>query len=333
MTKIIWARAPRIAIMAGVVVLFALLPFYLENYWLRIWTSVLMYVIVTQGLNIIVGFAGYHAFGNSAFFGVGAYATAVFLASGFAFPVGLVASLLISAILAAIIGMPLLRLRGHYFAIATVALNIALAELVINLDSITGGAQGIAMPLIRKSPEELYREIYLMMLGGAVLATLIIYWLSVSKFGYALRASKDSDSGAKAMGINTARIRVLAWMISAAVTGYAGAVWAYWMNFIEVTSAFDINISIKGYVMLLVGGMGSIVGPVIGAGLFETSATLVWSKFGAVHNMFLGILVCIAVLFVPRGFNEYVRNLRRKLKTLRADRANDVRNVDEDITS
>lgn len=304
----------------GVVAALLLLPFGIENYWLRVWTSALMYVAVAQGLNVIVGFAGYHSFGNAAFFGIGAYCGAVLLAAGWALPAALGASVVLGAILAAILGWPLLRLRGHYFAIATVALNIALAELVLNMGDITGGAQGIAMPMPSGTPEELYRRVYLLMLGGALGATAIVAWLARSKFGYALRASKDSESGARAMGINTTRVRVLGWMLSAAMTAYVGAVWAYWMNFIEVTGAFDIGISLKGYIMMLMGGMGSVLGPALGALFFEMVATLIWSRFGAVHNLMLGVLVCLVVLFVPRGFAELLRG-RRSRRDARASTA------------
>ncbi|MCD6732452.1 MAG: branched-chain amino acid ABC transporter permease [Burkholderiaceae bacterium] len=305
---------PAVRSIATIVAVLALLllPFGIENYWLRVWTSVLMYVGVAQGLNIIVGFAGYHSFGNAAFFGIGAYCAAILLAAGWTLPAALGASIVLGAILAAVLGWPLLRLRGHYFAIATVALNIALAELVLNMGVITGGAQGIAMPMPSGSPEELYQKVYLLMLGGAIAATAIVAWLARSRFGYALRASKDSESGARAMGINTTRVRVLGWMLSAAVTAYVGAVWAYWMNFIEVTGAFDIGISLKGYIMMLMGGMGSVLGPALGAVFFETVATLVWSRFGAVHNLMLGVLVCLVVLFLPKGFAELLRVRRSR---------------------
>lgn len=303
----------RLLLAIAAVAALLLLPFGIENYWLRVWTSVLMYVAVAQGLNIIVGFAGYHSFGNAAFFGIGAYSAAILLSAGWSLAASLSASVAIGAILAAILGWPLLRLRGHYFAIATVALNIALAELVLNLGTFTGGAQGIAMPIPEGTPVQLYRHVYLLMLGGAVASTAIVAWLTKSKFGYALRASKDSESGARAMGVNTTRVRVLGWMLSAAATAYVGAVWAYWMNFIEVTGAFDIGISLKGYIMMLMGGMGSILGPVLGAAFFETLATLVWSRFGALHNLMLGVLVCVVVLFMPRGFAGLLRRRRRRV--------------------
>lgn len=283
------------------------LGLWVDNYWLRIWTSVLMYVAVAQGLNVIVGFAGYHSFGNSAFFGVGAYSTGVLITAGWPLWLALLTSTAVGALLAAILGPPLLRLKGHYFAIATVALNAALAELVLNVGGITGGAQGIALPMSDLTPLALYRQVFLLMFVGAAASTAVVAWLAHSKFGYAVRASKDSEDGARAMGINTTAVRVIAWMLSAGLTAYVGAVWAYWINFIEVGSAFDISISVKAYIMLLMGGMGSVVGPVAGAIFFEVLSTLVWSQFGAFHNLMLGVLVCAVVLILPRGFVVLLR--------------------------
>lgn len=277
------------------------LPFVVGNYWLRVWTTVLMFVAVAQGLNIIVGFAGYHSFGNAAFFGVGAYTTGVLMAVGMPFLATLPVAAGVSALIAMAVGYPLLRLRGHYFAIATVALNMAFAELIVNVGGVTGGAQGLALPMSSMPPDQLYRVIYFLMLGSAVGATALVAWLSRSRFGFALRALKDSDSGAQAMGVNTTRTRVLAWMMSAAVTGLVGGIWAYWLTFIEIGSAFDIGISVKGYIMMLMGGMGTVIGPVLGAVFFELLATLIWSHFGAVHNLVLGILVCVVVIVIPRG--------------------------------
>jgi len=291
------------------------LPLVVENYWLRVWTTVLMYVAIAQGLNIIVGFAGYHSFGNAAFFGVGAYVTGVLMAEGVPFLGTLPFAAAVSALIAMAVGYPLLRLRGHYFAIATVALNIAFAELVINIGGVTGGAQGLALPMSDLPPDALYRVIYFLMLGSAIAATALVAWLSRSRFGFALRALKDSDAGAQAMGINTTRMRVVAWMMSAAVTGLVGGIWAYWLTFIEIGSAFDIGISVKGYIMMLIGGMGTVAGPVLGAVFFELFATLIWSHFGAIHNLVLGVLVCAVILLIPQGLLAVVRSRRWRSKS------------------
>ena len=281
--------------------LLAALPFVIGNYWLRVLTSVFMVGVVAQGLNVIVGFAGYHAFGNSAFFGVGAYIVAVALNAGIPLPLAIVAAGAGSALVAGVFGWPLLRLRGHYFAIASVALNMAFIEVILNLGGITGGAQGLPLPISPMAPDLLYRIIYFIMLGALVAATAVVWMLSQSRLGYALRALKDSESGAEVMGVDTVRAKIAAWAISAAMTGTVGGIWAYWITFIEVSSAFDIGISMRAYIMMLLGGIGTVFGPIAGAFLFQIVATLIWAEFTHIHNLLLGVFLVAVVLLVPHG--------------------------------
>jgi len=303
-------RGRPLLVLAAAACLLALaaVPWLAGNYWMRILTNVLMYCVVAQGLNVIVGFAGYHAFGNAAFFGIGAYALGAAEVLGLPFLAAIPVAAAVSAAIAALVGWPLLRLRGHYFAIATVALTMAVGELVTNLGGVTGGAQGLALPLTTdQSPDQVYRQIYFLMYGLALAATLVVWHLSGSRLGYALRALKDSERGAMAMGIDTRRAKVAAWAISAALTGAAGGIWAHWMTFIEVSSAFDITLSVKGYIMMLIGGMGTVFGPLLGAAFFELFSTLIWSRFTEVHNLVLGILVCVVVLALPYGIWQPLR--------------------------
>jgi branched-chain amino acid transport system permease protein len=224
---------------------------------------------------------------------------------------------------AGILGWPLLRLRGHYFAIATVALNMALIEVIINVGGLTGGAQGLPLPISPIGPDVLYRIIYFAMLAAVVGATVITWSLSHSRLGYALRALRDSESGAEVMGVDTVKMKILAWMISAAMTGTVGGVWAYWISFIEVSSAFDIGISVRGYIMMLLGGMGTVMGPLVGAAIFEIFATLIWSNFTNIHNMLLGALVVVIVLVLPNGVMDTLPRLfgRLRLRLPRTARA------------
>ena len=227
-----------IAVAAGLVVLCAA-PIGISAYWLRVLTTVLMYVIVTQGLNVIVGVTGYHAFGNGVFFGIGAYACGSAMAAGLPFALGVALGVAVSAACAFILGWPMLRLRGHYFAIATVALNLAAVQIIIQIGGITGGSQGLPLPLSDWDPKPLYIALYYLMLAGAVASTAVVAILLRRPLGYALRAIRDSERAAAVMGINTTRAKVLAWTISAGLTGFAGGVWAYWITFIEPSSAFD----------------------------------------------------------------------------------------------
>jgi branched-chain amino acid transport system permease protein len=289
-------------------------PIGINAYWLRVLTTVLMYVIVTQGLNVIVGITGYHAFGNGVFFGIGAYGCGAAMAAGMPFAVGVVAAVAISAACALILGWPILRLKGHYFAIATVALNLAAVQIIIQIGGITGGAQGLALPLSTWEPKPLYIAIYYLMLAGAVASTAIVALLLKLPLGFALRAIRDSERAAAVMGINTTKAKVYAWAISAGLTGFAGGVWAYWITFIEPSSAFDPGVGVKAYIMLIIGGMGSILGPVIGAFVLEIVSTLVWSGFLQAHQLILGLLIVFVCLVAPNGIIDAFSRLFRSMR-------------------
>jgi branched-chain amino acid transport system permease protein len=302
------------AVAVGLVVL-CVAPLGISAYWLRVLTSVLMYVIITQGLNVIVGITGYHAFGNGVFFGVGAYACGACMAAGMPFAVGVAGAIAISAACALFLGWPILRLRGHYFAIATVALNLAAVQIIIQIGGITGGAQGLALPLSTWEPKPLYVALYYLMLAGAIVCTAIVALLLKLPLGYALRAIRDSERAAAVMGINTTKAKVFAWAISAGMTGFAGGVWAYWITFIEPSSAFDPGVGVKAYIMLIIGGMGSVLGPVIGAFTLEIVSTLVWSGFLKAHQLILGVLIVVICIVAPNGIIDAGARLARSWRS------------------
>lgn len=293
------------------------LPFLLDGYWLRLATTIAMFAIVTCGLNVIVGFAGYHAFGNTVFFGCGAYALSIAMNAGWSFSASLPLALLAPMLLAGLLGWPLLRLKGHYFAIATVALNLAFAELVTQAGGFTGGANGIALPLSDLAPQIAYRRIYWMMVAVLAVCVAVTWWLSRHWLGTALRALKDNESGAEVMGIDTVSAKILAWMISAAMTGLAGGIWAYWITFIEPSSAFDPLIGVKAYIMMLIGGMGTIAGPLIGALLLELFGALIWAQFLDLHRLLLGCLIVATALALPGGIVPLVRRALRPARPAR----------------
>jgi len=305
-------------VFVGCVTVLVVAPLFIDPYWLRVLTEALMYAIVTQGLNVIVGLTGYHAFGNASFFGIGAYATGVFMVLGLPFALALALALVVCAAVAALIGWPVLRLRGHYFAIATVALNLALIDAVPNIGGVTGGAAGLALPLSDLDPGPLYVLLYFVMLGGMIAATGLVALITRSRLGYALRAIRDSERAAGVMGINTTTAKVAAWSISAAITGFAGGVWAYWITFIEPGSAFDPANGVRAYIMLILGGMGSLFGPVFGAFFLQFLTTLIWGSFLKGHQLILGVLIVVVCLAAPNGLGLALRGWWRKLRMGRA---------------
>jgi branched-chain amino acid transport system permease protein len=286
----------------------AALPFFLEGYWIRVVTSIFMYAIITAALNIIAGFAGYAAFGNIVFFGIGSYTTAMLmLRVGMYWWAGAVAGGILAAVFAILLGIPILRLRGHYFAIATLGINRATEQIALDWGSFTGGGKGITLPLPQMEINAFYSMIYFIMFGLLAFTVLVNYGIARSRLGYALRAIRENEGAAEASGIYAPRCKIIAWAISAFLTGITGGVFAYWFSFIEPATVFDIMIAVKAFVMMMLGGAGSVLGPVLGAFLIELISEVVWGKFLTVHMLILGIIMVAIVILMPRGILELFR--------------------------
>ena len=283
-------------------------PFFLNLYWLRNLSNIFMFAILAQGINIIAGYTGYPAFGNVVFFGLGAYSTGVLMTK---FHTDFLPSVLVGVgicvLFTLLFGIPVLRLKGHYFAIATLGLNEATRAIVDNLTSLTGGGMGLSLPLPAGDMEANTRFFYFMLYATMVSCIIATYLLSRSRFGYACRSIRSDEDGAEGMGINTTIYKTTAWMISAVFTGIAGSVYAYWMSYIEPGAVFDMTIAIKAFVMFLLGGAGTVLGPVVGAFFLESISTLAWSHLLTYHIGTLGVVIILIVIFTPRGLISFLR--------------------------
>ena len=295
------------------------LPLLMDRYWFRMATTVTMFVIIAGGWNIIGGLTGYPAFGNVVFFGLGAYTVGLLVTkSGWPFGLALIAAVVVTAAAAGLIGLPLLRLRGHYFAVASLGVAVATGE-VINNAGFFGGASGIFLPIVRSD-----LLFYYLMLAGAV-ATVVITWAVLrSRFGFALLAIREDEGAAAVIGVNTTLYKIAAYMLSAALTGFAGGVFAQWNVFIDQTTAFNVQVSIDSILMALIGGIGTVFGPVIGAAVLEFLIQLFSGSgdIAAYTQVGLGLLLTVAVIFLPRGIVDFfggrssftLRYLRRTLR-------------------
>jgi branched-chain amino acid transport system permease protein len=295
----------RIVIGSIVGIGFIILPFFMEGYWIRVITSIFMYGIITAALNIIAGYAGYAAFGNVVFFGMGAYTTALLmLRLGFVWWTGVLAGGIFGAIYALLLGSAILRLKGPYFAIATMGINRATEQIVINWGSFTGGGKGITLPLPQMEVKDFYGLIYYIMFALLLLTVFANLLVIRSRLGYALRAIRDNEDAAETSGIFAPRSKIMAWSLSAFFTSLAGGVFAYWFSFIEPATVFDISISVKAFVMMMLGGAGTVIGPVFGAFLIELISETIWGKFLTVHMLILGMIMVGVVILIPRGVVE-----------------------------
>jgi branched-chain amino acid transport system permease protein len=275
-------------------------------------TTVLMFVGLAAAWNLIGGYTGYASFGQVGFFGLGGYTTVVAMVHGhLSFWLALPIAAVVAGAFAALVGWPLLRLKGHYFAVATLGVAEGLREVVINVPRLTGGGAGITIPTV--GPHAPTRWLgndgfYLLflLLAAFVVATAAI--VATTPAGYALRAIHQDEDAAGAMGVNTTVAKTLVFAGSAALTGAIGAAYAFQQVTIFPERLFDVDITVLMVVMVVIGGSGTILGPVLGAIAVAYASEWLRQHFTAGHTLVLGALIIIAVLLLPQGFTNYVRD-------------------------
>jgi branched-chain amino acid transport system permease protein len=277
--------------------------------------TIFMFVALAQGWNLIGGFAGYASFGQVVFFGIGGYFTAVAMSHWHLnFWLSLVLSGIFAALFGALIGAPLLRLRGHYFAIATLGVAEGVREVVTNLPNLTGGGAGITLPTVGNQATTAYLGndgFYLLFLALAALAILIGGLVTRNKFGFALKAIHQDEDAAAAMGINTTRTKVLTFALSGFITGLVGAAYAFQQVTIFPERLFDVDITVLMVVMVVIGGSGTVLGPLLGAVGLQFLSEYLRQHYTNVHIFLLGAIIIVAVVLLPQGAVNYVREARR----------------------
>jgi branched-chain amino acid transport system permease protein len=260
--------------------------------------------------NIIGGFAGMFSFGQVAFFGIGAYTSSYLLTSYHVSPwIGLFAGGVLAAIAAAAIGIPCSNLRGHYFAIA----SIAFAEIVrihFNNWKLIGAAEGLTLPMLPESFRNFMfhsskAPYYYIILGFLILSLMVCSWVSTSRMGFYFRAIKESHDVAKVLGINFVRYRLAAIMISAFLTAMAGTFYAQYILYLDPESVLILPISVQIVLVSMLGGAGSIMGPVIGAAILIpiSELTRVWLgyKGTGIDMIIYGTLIMLISVYQPKG--------------------------------
>jgi len=278
-------------------------------------TAIFMFIALAQAWNLIGGFAGYASFGQVAFFGVGGYFTAIAMSRWHtSFWTALVLSGIVAGLFATLIGFPLLRLRGHYFAIATLGVAEGMGELVTNLPGLTGGGAGITVPTVGKDATTPYLGndgFYLLFLALAALSVLIAGLVSRSKFGYGLRAIHQDEDAAAAMGVGTTLLKVLAFVLSGFIIGLVGSSYAFQQVTIFPERLFDVEISVLMVIMVVIGGSGTVLGPLLGAVALQFLSEYLRQHFTDLHIFILGAIIILAVMLLPQGAVNYVREARR----------------------
>jgi len=268
-----------------------------QGYYMTVVSEMYLFAILALSWDIVGGQTGYPSFGNMAFFGIGAYTTAILVKDfAVAFPAAMVVAGLVAVAFAAVIGAAVLRLRGHYFAIATLGVLLA-AQQVSRIIDITGGASGKILLDVPSGT-----VFYYLFLGVLVAEVAVVYYLSNTRFGFILNAIRDDEDKATAMGFNTAYYKTTAWMLAALFTGLAGGAYSLFNTFIDPQTAYNGAWNVELIAMALLGGSGTVAGPVVGAFGLHTVIEYVESAFVGWQLVLLGLVVVFTVIGFPEGF-------------------------------
>ncbi len=263
---------------------------------------VLMYVALAGAWNLLGGYVGYMNFGSVMFMGLGAYTTAILSTTLQINPLyALPAAVLVAGAGALLVGIPGFRLRGDYFAVATFVLTLALQQLATTL-SITGGANGLFLESPTASLDDSVRLFCVLFLGAAVLATALCWYVERTRWLSALVAVREDEDAAEVLGIPTLRIKLVAFVVGAAIAGLVGCLYASELLFIEPTGTFDFQVSLAVVVAAVIGGKGTWYGPLIGAVLTQAVLQLLLVNVAGTWNQFVfGAVLVVVVIAAPRG--------------------------------
>lgn len=298
------------SISALIFIILAFVPFLTERTDIITWfTFTLLYITLSQSWNIIGGYTGQQNLGHAAFFGIGALTTRYLWLSGLPLPIALLAGALAAAVFAIIIGFPAFRLKGVYFIIGT----LVLAEILrIIFDTVLPRANVLPSKLLNTyslTPR------YYICLVVALLAIALVYWISRSKLGLGLMSIREDEDAAEASGVNTQKFKLLAFIISTFMAGLAGGLYAYYAAAAQPGYLFAPMWTFDAVIIVFVGGVGTILGPIIGSVFFVLIKQLLSLYLpGGFHVLVFGILFIIVVLFLPGGLIGLMAKLRGAAK-------------------
>lgn len=287
-----------------------------NDYYFTAAYTVLQFVILATAWNILGGYTGYVNFGTAAFFAIGAY-TSVALYNAFKPPllVTVVAGTLVACLAGLGLGYLTLRLRGVFFAIASLALAVVLYTFVVNWDYV-GGARGAYILQPREVPFGLPRYVHLLyiaMVLMAAFALIVARAIETSTLGRGLAAIRDDELAAESSGVPTLRLKIFSAAVSCALMGMAGTTFPYFLSYIEPSSAFSLSYAVNSIAMPLIGGMMSWIGPLIGAVLLGTVQQLVQVTVSSAWNLLIvGVLLVAFVTLAPNGIMGWVDAWRRR---------------------
>jgi branched-chain amino acid transport system permease protein len=298
-----------------------------DSYFQHVLILVLLYVTLGSAWNILGGFAGQLSLGHAAFFGIGAYNAAIIASKSGLSPWWAMITGPVSVLpVALLVGWTCFRLRGPYFTLATIAVGEVVRLIALNWDSLTGGAVGIVIrPSLFSGTSKV--PYYYVILVIAISTVLLCRWITKRKLGFYLLAIREDQETAESIGINTTRYKLTALLISAAITALAGAFFANYFLFVDPShgsTVLTLALSVEIVLMAIIGGQGTVAGPVVGAVLLKVSSEVFRNVFKQANLLIYGALLIVVILFMPDGLmGGFRRLIRRKVTHNETDEAKD----------
>ena len=301
-----------LGILALLAVAAAMVPLFGSEYALSFTIQLLVFAVLAYSWNLIGGYAGYTHFGQIVFFGVGGYVGALLIKNtGMPWYFAVAAAALAGVLLAIPLGAAMLRLKGPYFAIGMFGMARVMESLVLGFDGITQGGTGLYLV-----PLGDLRPVYYTLAGIALVMIYATWRLDNSRLGLKLLAIREDEQAAEALGVRTTRLKIGTFVASALAPAAVGAIYAVYLGFIDPPTAFSPVTELTTIAIVLLGGMGTVFGPLIGAVVLSVVNELLWARFPEYYLAIVGSMVLLAVLFMPRG----IANLGMKKGWLPAGR-------------
>ncbi len=299
----------------GLIVLLALPWLFRNPYYHLLGFNLWLLVVTASAWNMLSGYTGYKSLGHSAFFGLGAYLVAIAAARYGWNPLWSAPVLGLGVgVIALLVGWVLLRADGSAFVIASIAVLLIFRLLALNLRGLTSGAPGLSQPLPPWSPQFSRMPFYYYMLGLAIITVGVSGFIRRTRFGLGLFAIRDDEGKAASVGVATNLYKVLAFGISAYFMGVAGGIWSYFQGHISPIFTFDILNDVDMVIASMLGGLGTLWGPVLGAFIIVPARDLILFRFGEsqIHLAVFGVLMILIIVLLPNGIITTYRNRRRR---------------------
>lgn len=293
-----------------------------QNYFIsHLIIVTIIWAALASAWNIVGGMAGQLSLGHMGFFGIGSYtSTILYVKSGISPWLGLLVGIFLGGLVGLLIGIPTFRLEGSYYSLATLALGLSLYQLSYKFSGITGGATGLSIPFKPSFMNMTFSSLwhYIILAGGYLIVVLgICSYISATKLGFQLAAVREDPQAAQAIGVNSMRVKLIAGTISGGLAAGVGTIYAQYILYIEPHSALGVNIAIQAVVLSVVGGIGYVFGPTLGAIVLIPLSQLILKYFGgsapSLHILIYGAVVILVALLVPKGFLGIFRQLLNRI--------------------